>query len=68
MSIKKQFTRTFDGKTDGFTDKSERSFEQKHLKAYLKGNETFQYGFKINSFGQRVPSIHKVKQTLIENK
>lgn len=36
--------RSFKGKTSDFKDKQERSFEQKRLKAYLKGYDNFQYG------------------------
>ena len=42
MEQKKQ--RSFGGKITGFESKSERAFETKHLKAYLKGKKQFQHG------------------------
>lgn len=34
-------TRKFLGKTEGFTSKEEQRLEEKHLKAYLKGQTHF---------------------------
>ncbi len=56
--IKVKSSRSFGGKTENFTDKRERAFEQKHLKAYLKGWERFRYGFDINGS----PKWHTVKE------
>jgi hypothetical protein len=41
QSIKRRFL----GKVDGFKDAGERAFEQKHLKAYLRGDQFYWYGF-----------------------
>jgi hypothetical protein len=50
--------RSFGGKLDGFIDKYEAHFEQKHLKAYLKGQKYFTYGLDRN----RNPIYHEVKE------
>ena len=50
--------RHFGGKLSGFADKQERAFEQKHLKAYLKGAESFPFG--KDKDGNVV--YHKVKE------
>ncbi|MCP3682117.1 MAG: hypothetical protein GY861_05440 [bacterium] len=55
-------TKRFLGKTDGFIDKRERAFEKAHLKAYLKGRASFNFGFAPNVLGQILPANHKVKQ------
>lgn len=39
-------------------DKAERNYQQKHLKAYLKGHQRFQAGFDLNG----TPAYHEVKQ------
>ena len=46
----------FLGKTENFKDKSERRFEQAHLKAYLAGHRQFPYGSIDGK-----PFIHPVK-------
>ena len=55
-------TRHFGGKLDNFTSKEERTHEQKHLKAYLRGNKRFQNGYHTNSAGLREPSWFNVKE------
>lgn len=61
--------RRFLGKTEGFKDKAEERFEQKHLEAYLKGRPSFYHGFSANknSIGRGTPLLHHVKQEVIEN-
>lgn len=46
MEKKEELRRSFGGKINNFKDKAERAFEDKHLKAYLKGHEKFTFGFK----------------------
>ena len=58
-------SRLFLGKIDGFIDRGERLFEQAHLKAYLRGNQFFYYGFHVTQFGQGKPMLHEVKQEYI---
>jgi len=57
--------RRFLGKTENFKDNQERHFYQRMLKAYLKGKQVFNFGFKTvkNEFGAeiRVPSQYVVK-------
>lgn len=60
--IMKEKNRSFGGKTEGFKDKAEQAFEQKHLKAYLKGNERFRHGYMTDSLGNRFPKYHEVKE------
>ncbi len=38
--------RYFGGKLSDFNSRAEANLEKKHLKAYLKGKETFQSGFR----------------------
>lgn len=45
MEKQKELRRSFGGKTENFKDKTERAFEQRHLKAYLKGHKRFRMGF-----------------------
>ena len=61
--------RRFLGKTEGFKNKAEERFEQKHLNAYLKGRERFRHGFSKNKniLGIGTPIWHTVKQEVIEN-
>ncbi|MCO6149089.1 hypothetical protein [Flavobacterium sp. NRK1] len=54
--------RQFLGKTDNFKDKAERSFYQRMLKAYLKGNEFFHYGYMYIA-NKRYPKRHAVLQS-----
>lgn len=58
--------RRFLGKTEGFKNKAEERFEQKHLAAYLKGHERFRYGFSRNknSMGRGDVIWHDVKQEI----
>ena len=53
-----QLRRSFGGKIDNFTNKLERAFEQRHLKAYLKGKQYFRFGF--NAMGD--PNWFKVNE------
>lgn len=69
MAQKKKWDRKFLGKTEGFESKAEQRFEQKHLRAYIRGHETFTHGKKpvYNSSGvitDYQPAVHKVKQQL----
>jgi len=55
--------RSFGGKTDNFSDKQERAFEKAHLKAYLRGDKMFYFGFIDHPVtGQRIRSEHQVKE------
>ena len=45
MENEKELRRRFGGKTANFKAKTEKAFEQKHLRAYLKGHERFRMGF-----------------------
>lgn len=58
--IPEKKTRAFGGKTDNFESKEERRFEQKHLKAYLKGNRLFRHGYIKNTIGFKEPMFFKV--------
>lgn len=51
-------SRKFTGKLSGFDDKQERRYQQKHLKAYLKGHQLFQIGIDNAGF----PVYNAVKQ------
>jgi len=44
MENTRELRRSFGGKINGFKDKQERAFEQKHLKAYTKGHKRFRMG------------------------
>lgn len=48
-------TRSFGGKIDNFKDNQERSFEKKHLKAYLKGFNKFRNGRTIEGYPNYTP-------------
>lgn len=61
MKIRRKFL----GKTEDFVDKEEQRFEQKHLKAYIKGKTQFRYGYETIN-GQRFPAWHRVKQDFYE--
>lgn len=52
--------RRFLGKTEGFIDKQEQKFENRHLKAYKRGEEYFIYGRDV----ERNPVYHNTKQEL----
>jgi hypothetical protein len=52
----------FGGKITDFISKEEKNFEQKHLKAYLKGKKYFRHGFKtLSESGHRVPAWFETK-------
>lgn len=44
LEFTKDKRRYFGGKTEDFESKEEKLFEQAHLKAYLKGRDTFRHG------------------------
>ena len=44
MNIKEEKRRFFTGKLSNFISKTERNFEKKNLRAYLKGHERFKFG------------------------
>lgn len=56
--------REFLGKTEGFKDVQEQRWEQKHLKAYLKGYERFTFGYEGQGL-DRHPVWHRVDQKLL---
>ncbi len=58
---KKEETRSFKGKTSNFKDKQERTFEQKRLKGYLRGNKYFQYGSNWITMFSRQPTYYSVE-------
>ena len=47
----------FLGRINMFYNKAEQAYEKKHLKAYLKGNEQFQYGTKPTQWGTKQPQM-----------
>lgn len=60
--MNKDKKRTFGGKIENFINKEERNFENKHLKAYLKGHEKFRFGFDLKS---KEPLWYRVKEIFI---
>lgn len=54
--------RKFLGKTEGFTDKTERHFYQRMLKAYHAGHQFFHFGYET-IMGQRQRKSHLVLQS-----
>ena len=62
---KKQIKRRFLGKFDNFTDKVDRNFNKKMLKAYLRGNTMFSFGLDSET---RQPIMHRVLQEYYEPK
>lgn len=58
--IKKDLRRSFGGKLSGFKDRAEALHEQKHLRAYIRGDKRFQNG--MTGEGQRVPDWFKVEE------
>ena len=56
----------FGGKTKDFTSKEEKAFEQKHLKAFLRGDVFFRYGYEKDEHGKTIypltPKWFKVKR------
>lgn len=64
MSAKKEeLRRAFGGKLNDFKDKYEKLFEQKHLKAYLRGWKQFSYGKDKHGYS----IYHKVKELWIND-
>jgi hypothetical protein len=65
-TMKKELKRSFGGKlgnfTNQFNDKQEKSFEKKHLAAYLKGNRIFYFGRVSDGFGGHKPAEFKVNE------
>lgn len=57
-SAPEKLERSFGGKTEGFKNKEEQRFEQKHLKAYLRGDKIFKHGYLPNGD----PAFHTVKE------
>ena len=66
-AIKRQANqKNFGGKTSDFKDNQERHFNQRMLKAYLKGGKSFAFGFhpEINLVtGKKDPIYHDVLMT-----
>lgn len=60
---KKPISRKFLGEL--FPNRKDANFEKAHLKAYLRGRSTFNYGYTYDGWNQRIPVTHKVKQQLI---
>ena len=58
-----KWDRQFLGKVKDFDSKEEQKFENKHLKAYLKGHEQFAFGTEIIN-NREVPKFYEVKSTL----
>lgn len=66
MKKLEKLKRSFGGKIIDFISNYERNFEKKHLKAYLKGKKTFNYGFKtVGDF--RIPASFPVKEIWINS-
>jgi hypothetical protein len=69
---KGKWERRFLGKLKDFENDEERKRENKHLKAYIKGHKTYQFGYKEiplpNGMLQRVPNMFDVQQELIKIK
>lgn len=56
----------FGGKLSGFTDNRDRHFHQRMLKAYLRGDVQFPFGFEKETdiiSGKRMPIMHYVQFT-----
>lgn len=47
--------RRFLGKLDNFNNRTEQAFEKRNLKAYLKGEDKFKFGFKTTEDNKRIP-------------
>jgi hypothetical protein len=68
-----KYSRRFLGKVKDFENKEEQKFENKHLKAYIKGHDKFIFGkedvldLKGNKIGQK-PKWHTVQQELLKIK
>lgn len=61
--MKIKYSRRFLGKLTDFSSSEEKNFQQRHLKAYIKGQQFFNYGFEGVGRNKR-PKYHKVQQTL----
>ena len=64
---RRRFLGTVGNSPSDYASKGEMAFEKKHLKAYLRGNAFFQFGFKTETMSTtglsfRVPNFVKVKQ------
>lgn len=69
-TLQKELKKVFKGKTEFTLDystpekleacKRDRHFHQRMLRAYLKGKETFNFGFNYNIDGTRFPIEHNV--------
>lgn len=58
--------KNFGGKLDNFSDNRERHFNQRMLKAYLKGSKQFPFGFEKEFnivTGRKMPMYHDVLLT-----
>lgn len=62
LTLEKQETRSFGGKTKDFDSKEERNREKNHLRAYLAGRKYYFFGFFTNALGQRERVMYKVKE------
>ena len=49
-----------------YKERSALKFHQKHLKAYLAGHPSFIHGYTLNEYGNKIPTVHKVKSKLEE--
>ena len=56
--------RSFGGKLSGFVSKEERKYQRKNLKAYMKGDKFFRYGFDTN----RRPNWYLTDEIVNNNK
>jgi hypothetical protein len=54
--------RYFLGKLDGFESNEEKKFEKKHLKSYIRGDNFFIDGYKLDEHGNKIPNVYLVKQ------
>lgn len=43
-------------------ERQQRNYENKHLKAYLKGTPKFAFGSTRDFMGRKIPIMHDVKQ------
>lgn len=67
--ISDEYDRSFGGKLSDFESRDEAMREKKHLKAYLAGKKVYRHGYKTeevkfggNTFTQRSPVFHEVKE------
>lgn len=60
---KVKYNRQFLGKLTDFSSAEEKNFEQRHLKAYLRGYQWFNFGFE--GIGRlRKPKYYQVQEKL----